>query len=138
MYCRNCGKQIDDNAVLCVNCGVPTRKFNLLQQEMNVVQEKKVNGLGVAGFVIGMISGFPLFLIFICLILAGAAYGINLFIIGASFFIISAVGVVLSGVGMGVAKKYKQSGLALIGLIFAILGCMAWLFVGFLGILAVI
>lgn len=23
MYCRNCGKQIDDKAVVCVGCGVP-------------------------------------------------------------------------------------------------------------------
>ncbi|MCB5223800.1 MAG: zinc ribbon domain-containing protein [Candidatus Cloacimonadaceae bacterium] len=25
MYCNNCGKQIDDNAVVCVHCGVPTQ-----------------------------------------------------------------------------------------------------------------
>ncbi len=24
MYCRNCGKEIDDNAVVCVYCGVAT------------------------------------------------------------------------------------------------------------------
>ena len=24
MYCTNCGKQIDDRAVVCVHCGVPT------------------------------------------------------------------------------------------------------------------
>ena len=21
MYCRNCGKEINDNAVICINCG---------------------------------------------------------------------------------------------------------------------
>ena len=26
MYCRNCGKQIDDKAVVCVGCGVPPLK----------------------------------------------------------------------------------------------------------------
>lgn len=26
MYCRNCGKQIDDQAVYCVGCGVPPTK----------------------------------------------------------------------------------------------------------------
>ena len=25
MYCRNCGKQIDDKAAVCINCGVPPR-----------------------------------------------------------------------------------------------------------------
>lgn len=28
MYCSKCGKQIDDDAVICVYCGVPTAKFN--------------------------------------------------------------------------------------------------------------
>jgi hypothetical protein len=25
MFCNNCGKQIDDNAVVCIHCGVPTK-----------------------------------------------------------------------------------------------------------------
>ncbi|NCC61574.1 MAG: NINE protein [Verrucomicrobiae bacterium] len=25
MYCRNCGKQIDEKAVVCVHCGVPPK-----------------------------------------------------------------------------------------------------------------
>lgn len=25
MYCKNCGKEIDDNAVVCPGCGVPTK-----------------------------------------------------------------------------------------------------------------
>lgn len=25
MYCRNCGKQIDDKAVVCIGCGIPPR-----------------------------------------------------------------------------------------------------------------
>jgi len=28
MYCRNCGKEIDDKAVVCVACGVPPAKSN--------------------------------------------------------------------------------------------------------------
>ena len=31
MYCTNCGKQIDDKAVICVHCGVPTNnKTNIV------------------------------------------------------------------------------------------------------------
>ncbi|MCM1578020.1 MAG: hypothetical protein NC078_04395 [Ruminococcus sp.] len=26
MYCKNCGKEIHDEAVMCVHCGVPTGK----------------------------------------------------------------------------------------------------------------
>lgn len=31
MYCSNCGKEIDDNAVLCINCGCITdnKRLNL-------------------------------------------------------------------------------------------------------------
>ncbi|BAV07373.1 zinc-ribbon domain-containing protein [Filimonas lacunae] len=27
MFCTNCGAQIDDKAVVCVKCGVPTNQF---------------------------------------------------------------------------------------------------------------
>ena len=26
MFCYNCGKEVDDNAVICVNCGVALKK----------------------------------------------------------------------------------------------------------------
>lgn len=25
MYCKNCGKEIDDNAIICIHCGVSTK-----------------------------------------------------------------------------------------------------------------
>lgn len=28
MFCKNCGKEIDDNADVCINCGVATGKNN--------------------------------------------------------------------------------------------------------------
>ncbi len=28
MFCANCGNQIDDKAVICVKCGVPTNNMN--------------------------------------------------------------------------------------------------------------
>lgn len=28
MYCSNCGKEIDPNAVVCPHCGVPTKNAN--------------------------------------------------------------------------------------------------------------
>ncbi|OQP59495.1 hypothetical protein A3860_37285 [Niastella vici] len=28
MFCSNCGTQIDDKAVVCVKCGVPTHNFS--------------------------------------------------------------------------------------------------------------
>ncbi len=29
MFCYNCGKEIDDKAVVCVNCGVETKKYEI-------------------------------------------------------------------------------------------------------------
>ncbi len=42
MYCKTCGKEIDDNAYVCPHCGVKT----------NVVTEKKTNTLAIVGFVL--------------------------------------------------------------------------------------
>ena len=28
MFCSNCGKEIDENAVVCVHCGCPTARYN--------------------------------------------------------------------------------------------------------------
>lgn len=28
MFCTNCGKEIDDNAIVCIHCGVSTRATN--------------------------------------------------------------------------------------------------------------
>ena len=27
MFCKNCGKEIDDNAAICIHCGVATNNF---------------------------------------------------------------------------------------------------------------
>lgn len=32
MYCSKCGKQIDDEAIVCVHCGVPTANYKQNQQ----------------------------------------------------------------------------------------------------------
>ena len=45
MFCKNCGSQIDDNAVVCPHCGVAT-------QNLNATTQKSSNGFAVAGFVL--------------------------------------------------------------------------------------
>ncbi|MCR1952212.1 zinc-ribbon domain-containing protein [Clostridium sp. DSM 100503] len=40
MFCKNCGKEIDDKAVVCIHCGVST----------NSVQDNGGFGWGVLGF----------------------------------------------------------------------------------------
>ena len=40
MFCANCGKSIDDNAVVCIHCGAPTQKFG---GNVNVDPNEKPN-----------------------------------------------------------------------------------------------
>lgn len=96
MYCKNCGKEIDDKAEVCVYCGVSTQKKE--------VQEKKVNGFGIAGFVVSLLSLW----------------------LGMYFCIASVVGLALSVVGMIMAKKCKVNGLAIAGLVLGIISLVIW------------
>lgn len=40
MFCSKCGNQIDDNAVICPNCGVPTENY---QQNNQAQQQPTIN-----------------------------------------------------------------------------------------------
>ena len=47
MFCKNCGQEISEEAVVCPHCGVATEKFRL--EDKQPIVEK--NGIAVAGFV---------------------------------------------------------------------------------------
>lgn len=49
MYCRQCGKEIHDEAVVCVNCGVPTEKYAAVDPE-----SKSKIGAGLLGIFLGV------------------------------------------------------------------------------------
>ena len=49
MFCNKCGAQIDDDAVVCVKCGVPTEKFNDSGKNGS-------KGLIAAGYICGFLS----------------------------------------------------------------------------------
>ena len=47
MFCKNCGHQINDEAVVCSMCGVPTENY-----QKDIGEKKKAgNGIAIAGFV---------------------------------------------------------------------------------------
>ncbi len=107
MYCTKCGKELNDNAVICVNCGVPTRNMAIqtgIQPQLG--QEKKLNALGLAGFIVGLLSLW----------------------LGAYFLIASIVGLTLSIVGMTKMKNCKSNGFAIAGLIISICSLLFWTF----------
>ena len=39
MFCSNCGKEIDENAVVCPHCGVATANFNKLSVQNSTDRE---------------------------------------------------------------------------------------------------
>ena len=41
MYCRNCGKEINDSAVFCPDCGKPVNK-NLSNQESQKTEKHEL------------------------------------------------------------------------------------------------
>ena len=52
MFCKNCGKEIDDKATVCIHCGVPTANA----QQTQVVAPAPNNGFAIAGFVLSFFS----------------------------------------------------------------------------------
>lgn len=77
MFCKNCGKELNDDAVMCVNCGAllkplpsvsaPAAVAPAAQTEPAVQfepaepAEKKVNGWAIAGFVLSFFGCFGIF-----------------------------------------------------------------------------
>lgn len=60
MYCKKCGAEIDDDAVVCPHCGVPTDNF---KKQQNTRPDDAPNaGFAVLGFFFPII-GLILFLV---------------------------------------------------------------------------
>lgn len=60
MYCNNCGKEIDDNAIICIHCGVSTQA----NQPMSVVYEDgELGGLLTVVCFLAPIAGLILYLV---------------------------------------------------------------------------
>ena len=61
MFCVNCGNRIDENAYVCVNCGVLLKG----RSEPKVVKEKKDNNvLGIISVIFGVLSLFSSLILF--------------------------------------------------------------------------
>ena len=52
MFCKNCGKEIDNNAYVCPHCGVKVVE----NEAATSFIEKKANGFGIASFILGIAS----------------------------------------------------------------------------------
>ena len=60
MFCQNCGNKIDDNAYVCVHCGVFLKKRSNNKIEHNT--NNKV--LGIVSFILGIVAIFLSIMLF--------------------------------------------------------------------------
>lgn len=105
MYCKNCGKQIDDKAVICPHCGVATDEYALNAQP--AVQTTKTNGFAIAGFVLSLI---------------GISLGYY------TFDLVPLLGLIFSIIGLVKSKTYGSGkGLSIAGLVISIVMFVIWL-----------
>lgn len=60
MYCKKCGKEINDNAVICPSCGCATENFG--KESVNKATDSSSLGWAVLGFFIPLV-GLILYLV---------------------------------------------------------------------------
>ena len=98
-FCKNCGKEIDDNAVVCVNCGSS-------QQQIPQAVDNGGFGWGLLGCCIPIV-GLVLFLVWRDTkpkTSKAAGIGALVFVVGSIvFYIIYFVIIALIGVGVGMS-----------------------------------
>ena len=111
MFCKTCGKEINDNAVICPHCGCATSEQTTAASEINT--EKKFNGLALAGFIVSL-----------------ASLLINL------WGIVGLTGMILSIVGLTQINKngHKGKGLAITGIVVGAIGVVYAIYVIIVGV----
>ena len=56
MFCKKCGSEINDDAVICVKCGCSTKEEPPVPTAEQLAQKKKINVLCLVGFVLSLVS----------------------------------------------------------------------------------
>ena len=57
-YCKFCGSQIEDNAKFCPNCGARLEEERVVNNISSNEEDLPTNGLGIAGFILSLVSIF--------------------------------------------------------------------------------
>lgn len=117
MFCKNCGKELDDNAVICTNCGVATDKLKVETAETTAKETannlKSHNVFSIIGFVLALLT-----IVF-------------MFVNAIPYFIALVAGLTLSIIGLVNSKKYKSygKGLSIAGVCVCGAGLVFWIVV---------
>ena len=101
MYCKHCGKEIQDNSSFCPYCGSSVSKKICDRKETNDNKGSYETGFGIGGFVVSIVA---------------VLYSHMIIALWYIAFALALIGVVLSCAGMKEIKKGKN-GLAFAGFI---------------------
>lgn len=106
MFCKYCGRQVDEQASFCSSCGARLKApYIASPQTITPPIKKPVNGLGIAAFVVGIVT----------------------LLLGIYIFGIAIAGIVLGSVGVARRNKYRLNGLAIAGLVISCVAFVFWL-----------
>lgn len=116
-FCANCGEKLNEKAIVCVKCGVPTE--NYVDQKTKVKQPGK--GLGIASMILGIIAtwySFWTLFIFVCILAAGEYFlTFEKIALGIIFLMLPMTLLIIGGT-LGISSRNKiKSGINLTGLI---------------------
>lgn len=113
MFCKNCGKEIDDNAVVCPNCGVATEKLQETTAATQVEEKKKTNVFAIIGFILSLVTWGMVF--------------VNTY----AYWICFVAGLVLSilGIVWAAKKNANLKGLAIAGVVLTAVSVVFWIII---------
>lgn len=118
MFCKNCGKEIDDKAMVCPNCGVGTDNLSVMTDKGENTN-RKANPCAIIGFIFSLIAMLSTFIVFV-------------------YWVAFAAGLVLSIIGYVKAKKLNSGkGLAIAGIVLCSVSVLLWVLVFFVILAAV-
>ena len=94
-YCRTCGKELADDAVLCTGCGCATDEY-YAQQQSTAKRSDSMSTMALLGFIFSFISSL------VGLILSCLAYKTAVAENDAKSKTFSKAGIIISSVSLGV------------------------------------
>jgi len=123
MYCKNCGKQLSDGAIMCPECGEPTKTSVALSGATDNITEtheettQKSNPLAAIGFFLSMFA-----------FVTGIVFGAFMYVFVGAAALVLVIGPAcilpaLAGISIGIYAlknaKGTQKGLAIAGIVLA-------------------
>lgn len=131
-FCTNCGAEINENAVICVKCGVATGN--------NIIPTKKEKnpgkGMGIAGMILNILAAidtFVAFAAFLALLMSGEYFYADEKLIFGLFFLSAPIILLAVGTPLSFISRNKiQNGINLTGILLGIISlslCLLSLFI---------